>query len=182
MTTSSRLQPTWTNVSNGTSTPEGQQLCQIILKSMHKCTTYDPDNWLVGCLGYNGPLRQYFSLYRAVSQREGEREGKGQMRVKMPPPAPTTNAVGPCPTITQIVGRPSSGSYDPDKLSLWPFYYLTFKCDLDLQTTWNGTSTLQGHQLCHIILKSMYKCISYGLDNLILWPFYQLAFKSNLNL
>ena len=32
--------------------------------------------WLVGCLGLNGPLRQYFSLYRAVSQREGEREEK----------------------------------------------------------------------------------------------------------
>ena len=31
-------------------------------------------NWLVGCFGFNGPLRQYFSLYRAVSQREGERE------------------------------------------------------------------------------------------------------------
>ena len=29
--------------------------------------------WLVGCFGLNGPLRQYFSLYRAVSQREGER-------------------------------------------------------------------------------------------------------------
>ena len=27
--------------------------------------------WLVGCFGLNGPLRQYFSLYRAVSQREG---------------------------------------------------------------------------------------------------------------
>ena len=29
--------------------------------------------WLVGCVRFNGPLRQYFSLYRAVSQREGER-------------------------------------------------------------------------------------------------------------
>ena len=29
--------------------------------------------WLVGCFGFNGPLRQHFSLYRAVSQREGER-------------------------------------------------------------------------------------------------------------
>ena len=32
--------------------------------------------WLVGWLvgfGFNGPLRQCFSLYRAVSQREGER-------------------------------------------------------------------------------------------------------------
>ena len=27
---------------------------------------------LVGCFGLNGPLRQYFSLYRAVSQREGD--------------------------------------------------------------------------------------------------------------
>ena len=32
--------------------------------------------WLVGCFGFNSPLRQYFSLYRAVSQREGEREEK----------------------------------------------------------------------------------------------------------
>ena len=29
--------------------------------------------WLVGCFGFNGPLRQYFSLYRAVSQREGDK-------------------------------------------------------------------------------------------------------------
>ena len=28
---------------------------------------------MVDCFGFNGPLRQYFSLYRAVSQREGER-------------------------------------------------------------------------------------------------------------
>ena len=33
-------------------------------------------SWLVGCFGFNGPLRQYFSLYRAVSQREGERGKK----------------------------------------------------------------------------------------------------------
>ena len=31
---------------------------------------------LVGCFGLNGPLRQYFSLYRAVSQREGEKKDK----------------------------------------------------------------------------------------------------------
>ena len=29
--------------------------------------------WLVDCLGLNDPLRQYFGLYRAISQREGER-------------------------------------------------------------------------------------------------------------
>ena len=32
---------------------------------------------LVACFGFNDPLRQYFSLYRVVSQREGEREEKG---------------------------------------------------------------------------------------------------------
>ena len=30
--------------------------------------------WLLGCFGLNGPLRQYYSLNRAVSQREGERK------------------------------------------------------------------------------------------------------------
>ena len=30
-------------------------------------------SWLVDCFVLNGPLRQYFSLYRAVSRREGER-------------------------------------------------------------------------------------------------------------
>ena len=35
------------------------------------------------------------------------------MRVKMsiqPPPARTASAVGPCPTVIQIVGRPGTGS------------------------------------------------------------------------
>ena len=33
------------------------------------------------------------------------------MRVKMSKqPAPTANAVGPCPTVIQIVGRPGTGS------------------------------------------------------------------------
>ena len=36
----------------------------------------DQNDWLVSCFGLNGPLRQYFSLYRAVSQREGERGEK----------------------------------------------------------------------------------------------------------
>ena len=29
------------------------------------------------CIGFSSPLRQYFSLYRAVSQREGDREERG---------------------------------------------------------------------------------------------------------
>ena len=34
--------------------------------------------WLVGCFAFNGPLRQYFSLYRAVSQK---RERKRRERI-----------------------------------------------------------------------------------------------------
>ena len=30
--------------------------------------------WLAGRFGLNCPLRQYFSLYGAISQREGERK------------------------------------------------------------------------------------------------------------
>ena len=70
------------------------------------------NNWLVGWSGFNGPLRQYFSPYRAVSQREGER-GERIVRVKMskpPLPAPTASAIGPCPTVIKIVGRPGTGS------------------------------------------------------------------------
>ena len=75
--------------------------------------------FLVGCFGFNGPLRQYFSLFRAVSQREGERGEIGQMREKMsnqPPPAPTASATGPCPTIIQISRTPRHWKFDDDEL------------------------------------------------------------------
>ena len=108
------LQPTWTNVSDCISTPIGELLCQIILKFMHECRS--------------------FSL---------------------------------------------------DKLNLWPFYHLTFKCDLDLQSTWtnvlNCIFTPQGEQLCQINFKSMHKCRS-GLDKLNLWPFHHLILKCDLDL
>ena len=41
-----------------------------IIKCMHFLS------WLVGCFGFKDPLRQHFSLYRAVSQREGVRGEK----------------------------------------------------------------------------------------------------------
>ena len=87
---------------------------KLTINKINTIQLQSPSTRLVGYFGFNGPLRQYFSLYRAVSQREGgERGEKGQMRVKMskqPPPAPTASAVGPCPTEIQIVGRPDTGS------------------------------------------------------------------------
>ena len=41
-------------------------------------------SWLVGCFGLNGSLRQYYSLYRAVSQREGERKRNDRREKKCP--------------------------------------------------------------------------------------------------
>ena len=35
------------------------------------CEKLFSEYWLVGCFELNGPLRQYCSLYRIVSQREG---------------------------------------------------------------------------------------------------------------
>ena len=71
-----------------------------------------PFSWLVGCFGFNDPLRKYFSLYRAVSQREGERGERidESKNVQTTPPTPTASAIGPCPTVTKIVGRPGTGS------------------------------------------------------------------------
>ena len=42
------------------------------------------------------------------------------MRIKMskqPPPAPTVSAVGPCPTVMQIVGRPGTGGSLPSTIA-----------------------------------------------------------------
>ena len=64
--------------------------------------------------------------------------------------------------------------------SQWPFYCLTFKCDLDLQLTWTN---LSNEKMFQIILKSMHKCRSYGQYKLNLWPlYYNLTFKWDLDL
>ena len=51
----------WTDRQTGDGNMDGLFVCLLV-------------GWLVGFLRLNGPLRQYFSLYRAVSQREGERK------------------------------------------------------------------------------------------------------------
>ena len=51
----------------------GGVVWRFLLSSILSPSVWETARYLVGCLGFNGPLRQYFSLYRAVSQREGER-------------------------------------------------------------------------------------------------------------
>ena len=67
--------------------------------------------WLVGCSWFNGPLRQYFSLYRAISQREGEREKTEESKnVQTTPTRTYCKRNRPLPYYIQIVGRPGTGS------------------------------------------------------------------------
>ena len=51
-----------------------------------------PRHWKLGWFGwlfrFNGPLRQYFSLYRAVSQRGRKKKDLREKMSKRPPPAP----------------------------------------------------------------------------------------------
>ena len=67
---------------------------------------------LVGCFGFNGPLRQYFSLYRAVSQREGERGERidESKNVQTTPTRTTCKCSRPLPYCNPIVERPGTGS------------------------------------------------------------------------
>ena len=73
---------------------------------------------LVGCFGLNDPLRQYFSLCRYVSQREGERR-EGEKMSKQRPPAPYAIAVGPWHTIIQIDSQALEVYPAPDHPKLW---------------------------------------------------------------
>ena len=58
---------------------EAQLFARLMKNASDTCHIEEkrPFTIVVGWLFWlNGPLRQYFSLYRAVSQREGERKEK----------------------------------------------------------------------------------------------------------
>ena len=64
--------------------------------------------WLVGWFEFNSPLRQYFSLYWAISQRSRQKRDMIDewKKSKQPPPAPAASAVGTCPMVIQISMTP----------------------------------------------------------------------------
>ena len=67
------IQPTWTNVSNGTVTPQGEQLCQIILKSMHKCRSNGWDKLNICDLQvwhWPSTYIKYFKWHFSASRRQ----------------------------------------------------------------------------------------------------------------
>ena len=110
------LKYTLTNVSNGTSTGQGEYLCHIILKFMHKCKSYGPDN-LNLLLFYHMTFKCDLDLQPArTNVANGTSTCQGEQL---------------CQIILKSMQKCRSNG--PDKLNLGPFYHLTFKCDLDLQ-------------------------------------------------
>ena len=137
--------------SNGTATHQGEQLCKVILKSMHKCRSFGPDKL------------NLWPSYHLTFKCDLDLQPTWKNFPMALPLIKENNCANlfwnPC--INVEVMSLTSSIYNH-------FYHLTFKCDLDLQLTWsnisNGTSTPQGKQLCHIILKLIKKCRSYGQD------------------
>ena len=70
-----------------------------------------PRCWLAGCFGLNGPFRQYFSLYRAVSQRERKREMIEERKYANNPHPHLLQAQQALALLeSKLVGRPGTGS------------------------------------------------------------------------
>ena len=114
------LQPNWENVSNGTSPPRGQQLCKIILKSMHKCTSYGLDKLNIW------PFWPLFDPCDLDLQPTWKNVPNGTF-----PPR------GQQLCIIILKSMHTCTNYGPNKLStcIWPFWPLFNPCDLDLQPT-----------------------------------------------
>ena len=50
---------------------DNSKIIETVLMMGHNICFMD---WLVGCFGLNGPLRQYFSLYRASPRESGRKK------------------------------------------------------------------------------------------------------------
>ena len=59
-----------------------------------------------------GPLSPKLPTYLRLPKRRRKKRGRidESKNVQTTPPAPTASAVGPCPTVIRIVGRPGTGS------------------------------------------------------------------------
>ena len=64
---------------------------------------------LIGCFGFNGPLRQYYSLNQTISQREGKKEmiGKEKKKTSLALTASTALVL----LLSTLVGRTGTEKY-----------------------------------------------------------------------
>ena len=83
----------------------------VVLSTLSMCFLFVPCfveipqrisvGWLVGCFVFNGPLRQYFSLYRRIEESKNVQTTHTRTYCKHNRPLPYS---------IQIVGRPGTGS------------------------------------------------------------------------
>ena len=151
------LQPTWKNVSNSTSPPWGQQLCKIVLKSMHKN---------VQVMARTSSIYDHFDLYLTpMTLTFNLPENMFQMALLL---LEDNN----CAKLF-LKSMLKCTSYGPHKLNIWPFWPLFDLCDLDLQPTWknvsNGTSPPGGQQLWCPWQAQFITILSFDLQ-VWLWP------------
>ena len=106
---------TKTNVLNGTSTLEGEHLCQIILKSMHKSKSYGL-----------GKLNKFMTFYFLTFMCDLDLQ-LTQINVSNS----TTTPQGEHLYNIYLKSMHKCRSYGPDKL-----IYVTFKCDPGLKPTY----------------------------------------------
>ena len=159
------LQITWTSISN-------KQLCQIILKSMHKCRSYSLDKLnLWPFIIWPSNVTLIFNLHKLKCQIP---------LLNFKDNNCATLFWNPCINV-QLVARTSSVY---DNFIIWPSS-VTLTFNLPEQMFQMALLLLKDNNCAKWFWNPglfMHKCISYSPDKLNLWPFYHLTFKCDLYL
>ena len=120
------------NVSDGTS-PGGQQLSKIILKSMHKLTSYAPDKLNIWA---------FWPLFDPCDLDFQPTRKMSQMALLL-----LEDIHNNCAKLF-LKSMHKCTSHGPVKLNIWPFWPSFHLCDIDLQPTWKKM-----FQMAHLLLK-----------------------------
>ena len=182
-----------------------EHLCQIILKSMHKCSRYGPDKLsFMTILSFDRQVWPWPSTYlnKCFKWTTAKLFWNPCINVEdMAQISPIYDQFiiwSWCMTLT--VNLPEQ-MFQMNNCAKW-FWNSCINVEVMAQISsiynhfiiWPSNVTLtfnlpiqmfpmalllKGEQLCQMILNSMHKCISncYGPANLNLWPFYNLTFK-----
>ena len=140
-------------LSHDTPSNDGEQMCQMILKSHNERHSYGPDKLIYG---HFWPLNSKCDL------------DLGDIDVILSHDTPSNDGEQMCQMI--LKSHNERHSYGPDKLIYGHFWPLNSKCDLDLGDIdvllSHDTLSNDGEQMYQVILKSNDKWHSYGPDKL----------------
>jgi len=156
-------------LSHDTPSNDGEQMCQMILKSHIERHRYCPDKLIYG---HFWPLTSKCDL------------DLGDIDIILSSETPSNDGEQMCQMI--LKSHIKWHRYGPDKLIYGHFLPLTSKCDLDLGDIdvllSRDTPSNDGEQMCQMILKSLNEQQSYGPDKLIYGHFWPLTSKCDLDL